>query len=266
MVTYVFDGTLPGLMTTCAYAYDTGELPDTVILPSESQPLLLGDIIEIQTDHSRADAFAVALKKRGGKRSVKHLSYCYLAEDEDVLKDSVIYACGVIQHGRRMDAHHAHPSVAKVHEVSRKVGGEIHRLTGLLRFRELRDGTYFAPCAPDFNIVAPLSLHFRARLGDQKWVIYDVKRDIGVSWDIHELTYVTANEEIRKAMRSCADVYDDALSDTEKIVQSVWRRYFKEISVGGRENERVQKNFMPVRYWAYLVERPRSSRTIRRAK
>ncbi len=266
MKTYIFDGTLLGLMTVCADAYERNCMPDEVILPAESQPLLLGETIELPADASRADEIAALIKRKGGKRSMKQISYCYLAERQDILSDVVIYACGIAVHGRKMDAHHAHPSVAKVHEFSRKVSGEIHRLTGLLRFRELSDGTYFAPCAPDYNIVVPLSLHFKARLGDQKWVIYDVTRDIGVSGNADKLSYVTANEEIKKALRSCADVYDSALSDNEKIIQNVWRRYFTEVSIEGRENTRVQRNFMPSRYWAYLIEQPRSSRTIRRAK
>ena len=62
----------------------------------------------------------------------------------------------------------ADPAVHAVHRAARTVSREIHRFKGLLRFRRLQDGLYWAPFEPDYDIISTLAPHFRARLADQR--------------------------------------------------------------------------------------------------
>ena len=45
------------------------------------------------------------------------------------------------------------------------------------------------------------------------------------------------------------------LSNREKEIQEIWKKYFKHIAIKERKNSKLQKSFMPVRYWKYLVEK-----------
>jgi hypothetical protein len=57
-----------------------------------------------------------------------------------------------------------------------KVGQEIHRLMGLLRFTPDVRGRLFARCTPDHFSLPGLASHFTRRFGAEPWAIIDEKR------------------------------------------------------------------------------------------
>jgi probable DNA metabolism protein len=102
---------------------------------------------------------------------------------------------------------------------------------------------YYAALEPDYNIISLLALHFSKRLSDQRWVIHDLKRKSAVVYD-KEGWFLT----------SIAKPLNSHLSTDEKDFQGLWKLYFKNIAIENRKNPRLQKQYMPVRYWAHLVE------------
>ncbi len=48
---------------------------------------------------------------------------------------------------------------------------------------------------------------------------------------------------------------DEVLSDDDRLLQEMWRTYFKAICIKERLNPRKQLNDMPRRYWKYLTEK-----------
>ncbi|HHY78438.1 MAG TPA: DUF4130 domain-containing protein, partial [Clostridiales bacterium] len=42
--------------------------------------------------------------------------------------------------------------------------------------------------------------------------------------------------------------------EKEMFYQELWKRYFESITIKNRLNPKLQANFMPKRYWKYLVE------------
>ncbi len=47
----------------------------------------------------------------------------------------------------------------------------------------------------------------------------------------------------------------DAISSDEKLLQEMWRAYFKAICIRERLNPRKQLTDMPRRYWRYMTEK-----------
>lgn len=117
-------------------------------------------------------------------------------------------------------------------------------MLGLLRFRELQSGIFYAPMGPDHNIVSLLAPHFAKRLSDQPWMIHDVKRDIAAIYDRKDWTIALIRQ--KKAL---------PLHGDELEFQRMWKQYFKSVAISSRRNLRLQKHFMPSRYWRYLVEK-----------
>ncbi len=116
-------------------------------------------------------------------------------------------------------------------------------MKGLLRFERLEDGPYYAPMAPDHNILCLMAPHFASRLADQKWAIHDVRRGFAVLYDGVRWTVETA-EEIERS----------ALASEESLYQQLWKEYFKKAASPDRKNLQLQRQFMPRRYWRFLTE------------
>jgi len=128
-----------------------------------------------------------------------------------------------------------------------KVGHEAHRMMGLLRFTPDKDGVFVARCAPDYFVLPALGEYFNARFGENSWEIIDEKRGLSVKSDNGELY------RLEGLKRHAED--DEKINKNYDAWQELWKHYHKTINNENRDNPKVQKQFMPQRYWKYLPEK-----------
>jgi probable DNA metabolism protein len=157
------------------------------------------------------------------------------------------------------------PAVERVLTVSARVYLEIHRLTGLLRFTPAGQnnppGLYAARCAPDYFILPALAEHFRIRFGAVPWLIIDEKRSLALACDGKRAELVSSQAALALSGKKAgtppppAPAFPfSACGDVSGAWEELWRKYHRSINNESRENPRLQRRFMPVRYWKYLPE------------
>ncbi|MCX7846829.1 MAG: TIGR03915 family putative DNA repair protein [bacterium] len=251
----VYDGSFDGLLCALAHACSCAEV-ERLTSVANAQPTLFGTSQPVPTNPSCAAAFARRLRANTSRAVLRNVLYNFLSELPGFEQMLLPYVRLAHIHGATVDCYHTHAAVRAVHALTRKVGCELHRLTGLLRFRELKDGTWWAPIAPDHNVACGLAVHFRRRMPASTWVIYDVRRSYGVRWDTRSFILVTVPDEWRSAVARDADAVAAWYAESEKYYQRLWQGYFTSISITVRTNPALQRRFMPQRYWPYLVERP----------
>jgi len=254
VVTFVYDGTYEGLLCALDEALQTAACAE-LVADDQWQPSLLDDAPQVPTDVARAHAFLQRLTQAGGRAVVQVVSYCFLAETPAAVRVLAEYCRLAFARGPAVMQYHAHAAVHTVQTAAQRVGGELHRYKGFTRFRELRDGTLWAPLQPTCNILAPLAWHFSRRIPTPAWVLYDLTRDYGVRWDGTRHTPVTLDAALVARLRAHPAAADEIVSAAELQYQALWRAFFKNVSVAGRKNLRVQRQHMPRRYWRLLVEK-----------
>jgi len=136
------------------------------------------------------------------------------------------------------------PATGAVLAASYKVSREYHRLIGLLRFSPTPSGIWLARCACDHYQLHALGYHFADRFGSDRWAIVDERRSLAVLW--------FGDSERPFTVIPSGNLYLDALG--EDPWEDLWRRYHRAVSIASRENRDLQAQFMPRRYWKYLVE------------
>ena len=47
---------------------------------------------------------------------------------------------------------------------------------------------------------------------------------------------------------------DIEIKKKEKEIENLWLTFFKAIGIEARKNRRCQMNFMPKKYWKYIIE------------
>jgi probable DNA metabolism protein len=144
--------------------------------------------------------------------------------------------------GRKVISFLQNQDVLWVHDMSSKVLAETHLFIGILRFKKLNNGIYYARIEPDNNITMFLSGHFAERLSDQPWIIHDAKRCNYALFDTEQVVF--SNEHL--------PIPEDKQDEEFELL---WRRYFKAIAIESRYNPKLQKQFMPRRYWKNLIEK-----------
>ena len=47
---------------------------------------------------------------------------------------------------------------------------------------------------------------------------------------------------------------DNTFNSNELLYQDLWKKFYKTIGIISRKNDRCRMNFMPKRYWKYMIE------------
>ena len=242
MIRYRYDGTTEGLISAIDHILRHEPDPQTVELEAQEQTLF-DEGLFIATNSERTEVFLRRFSS-AFPESARQVMYVILSEKEGMETSLLHYIHMVSVYGSRIEGHRTHPAVHDVHVLARKVSREVHRMKGLLRFAMLEDGSYLANMEPDFNIIQPLSRFFTQRLRTQQWFIYDVKRSLVSSWQGRRLDFGTL-ESFRAP----------ELSNEEKDVRELWKTFFRNVAIPERKNPGLQRSFMPMKYWKYLVEK-----------
>ena len=242
MADYLYDGTFEGFLS-CVYAHYYDEKAEGIYFKESYQPNLLTEAREVKTDKSKALKVYAAIEQKISTYDIQRVYKVFMsgiAGKENALLKYIVFG---FRNGSKIRLLHGNPIVFDVQQIEKKVNHEVHRLSGLIRFTELRGGVLYSPIEPDHDVCEFLAGHFCDRFRNEPFIIHDKKRS--------------------KALVACGgDFYISeftsqdlpAFADNEKEYQKIWKKYFDTIAIKERINPRCQKNFMPVRYWKNLTE------------
>lgn len=243
MINYTYDGSFEGLLSAVYDSYYRHEIPLNILPEGMVQIDIFNKDHNVHTDMEKFRRVYNSIREKISPLALRNIYYVYVSESAN--KESVIYKYLRLgfKLGRDVDRFITDDSVLKVRVISRKVTAECHRFLGLVRFKLMDGDYYYASLEPDNNIISLLALHFSKRLSDQRWVIHDLKRKSAVVYD-KAGWFLTSIDK---------PVYG-SLSSNEKDFQNLWKLYFQNITIKSRKNPKLQKQHMPARYWAHLVE------------
>lgn len=198
----------------------------------------------IATDYDWAATVAEGLKKKLGKRFMLLLAQAFYSEGDGIEYDLIQLTRHVLHYGKKLLTNPADPLVNRVDSAALRTSRERHRLLGFVRFRLLVDGSYLACCSPRTNAVPLLGSHFTRRLGDQRWLILDERRKVGVlgeydNWQVIEKVELSSNL---------------VEHNNEQQIADLWRGFYHSVSNSDRHNPKLRQQFMPKHYWQYLTE------------
>ena len=125
------------------------------------------------------------------------------------------------------------------------VSRENHKFKGFTRFKKMNNEIYYAEINPTNNILPLLSNHFKDRLKGEYWIIKDVNRNLYSLYDKKNFIIVSEDE---------FKINDFNLSNDEDKFLSLWKEFYDTVGIKARKNDRCRMNFMPKKYWKYIVE------------
>ncbi|MCL2139473.1 MAG: TIGR03915 family putative DNA repair protein, partial [Treponema sp.] len=141
-------------------------------------------------------------------------------------------------------ADRGNPDVLAVQAAAYKTWHEIHRMLGLLRFCPDENSVYTAYCEPDHFILPALGPHFKDRFGKNAWAVIDKKRSLCLR--------CISGQNLE--FSGCSENYSVELPASQGKWEQLWKQYHSAINNETRANPKLQKSFMPKRYWKYLSE------------
>ena len=122
----------------------------------------------------------------------------------------------------------------------KNIRSEAHKFKGFVRFTKLKNEIYFSKINPDNDIIYLLGSHFKNRLPNERWIIFDENKHKAILYDKKILKVV---EDIDMNFQNSNDEYEQ-----------MWKSFIKAVTIKERKNLRCQRNFMPKKYWKNLLE------------
>ena len=244
MITYIYDGSFEGLLTSIYHAFYAKVKPDDIKRREDYLENFLMEKIHIKTDMEKSQRVYQSIEDKISYGSLKKAFYAYLSELPDSEMKILKYLQIGFKIGSDVDLNLANEDVLNMHNINKKVGKERHRLIGLLRFKKTKEDILYAQVEPDHNVIALIAPHFKTRLREEKFIIHDIKREI--------IVFYNKNEWVVKDILTLDPFL---VKDSEKYYEDLWKVYFKAISIEGKNNIKLQKKNMPMRYWKHLTEK-----------
>lgn len=241
MANYYYDGSFDGLLTVIYMAYEDKE-NKMLRVSAESEQLILSlDGIHIATDFCKARRVEKAISEKLSQNFLNNIRACFLSFDKN--KDTVIIhtVYKALKQGEEilnsLDEHAFYMT-----KLVKQVLNERHKYLGLLRFKEMKDGTMFSTIEPKNNVLTILISHFKNRMKRERFAIYDKGRKMIVYYDT------------KKAEIFFVESLEIEWSDKEIEYSELWKTFHKTISIKERENKKLQQSNLPKYYWKHLVE------------
>jgi probable DNA metabolism protein len=249
MTIYVFDGSLEGLLTAVFEFYERKPGPIQLIAQQHFEPVLIDEVLEIDSDETKAKRVWEGLKKKIGGEWLLRFYKAFLSEEAATFQQLFYFACYIFDNPKGAENNFGHPAVLAVTQMEKSVNRERHRMKAFIRFQETADGIFYAPIEPDFNVLPLISQFFKNRYADQQWIIYDLKRNYGLYYDLEKV------EEIVLEETPDMKVASDLLHGKEELYGLLWNDYFKSTNIVARKNMKLHIRHVPKRYWKYLTEK-----------
>jgi probable DNA metabolism protein len=252
MFVFRYDKTFEGLLTAVFDAYFRKTFPDLLLGEDDIEPMFTEELFTVLTQRDKAGRVWKALQKKLSSNACNMLTHVWLSETEGCDMLIFRYVCKVLDSRQSIEMNFADDLVMQVRSLAQKVNREHHRMIEFIRFQKAADDLYFAPISPDHNCLPLIINHFRERFADQKWIIYDTKRNYGFYYDLKSVTEMSLDN---MDMFKDGKLNESLMAEDEQKYQQLWKAYFKAMTIKERINPKLHRQHLPVRYWKYLTEK-----------
>jgi len=247
-----YDGSFEGFLTCIFIIFEEKLTVAAISYSEELQPDMFSKIEMVATDVEKANRVKAGLEKRGSEAVLKKIHHAFLSEQTGIEMKLLSFIKLIFTSKTPVDKDFSNPVVLEIAQVAKMVHREKHRMEAFIRFKLTKDDIFFAVIEPDFNVLPLILDHFEKRYADQNWIIYDLKRKIGLYYNLQQTNYISV--EITK--NSDLNAQNSDVYKTEELeFEQLWQQYFKSTNIKSRVNMRLHVQHVPKRYWKYLTEK-----------
>ena len=252
MNVFVYDGTFEGLLCAVFESYDRKLVPEKIVSILKLNHSLFDSEITITSESEKAARVWKSLQNKLSSEN-KQLPYHAFLYGKDEIDQTVFrFILLVFDTPYSIEYDYVNPAVLKLKQTQKIVAKEAMRMLQFVRFQKTADDIYFAALSPEFDVLPLAAQHFIDRYKDQQWIIYDLKRDYGIFYDLEDVKEITLDS--KQFSHLTGELNDNVMEEGEASYQAFWQQYVKAITIRERLNPKLQLQHMPRRYWKYLPE------------
>lgn len=249
--TLIYDGSFNGFLTAVFIAFEEKLEVTDIQKNGQTQNGLFSESETIFTNVTKAKRVWNGVRGKS-HNAISNIYFAFLSEAEGIEPMLFNYIKKLMAASTRKQLDFSDDTILYISQLARKVGREKHRMEAFVRFQLTKDDIYFANIEPDFDVLPLISKHFRNRYADQQWLIYDVKRNYGIFYNLENVELVSLDlSEIHHNRTKKSKAFVEG----EYEYQDLWNNYFQSTNIKSRINRKLHTQHVPKRYWKYLSEK-----------
>ena len=239
---YLYNGDFLYLLSLIKYLCDFKIKLDN-IKDNSFSPSLFDNVINLNivVDDNIVESFIESI----GINNFKIIFYTFLSND--INKELIIYYfyLNTLKYKDNIIYKRNLKCVSESLKIAKYVKHEAHKYKGFVRFKELENNVLYAEIEPTNDILYIISKHFELRLKNEYWIIKDTNRNKLSVYDKNNFFIINGDN---------FKLFNNALSKEELSIENLWKEFYKTIGIERRKNDRCRMNFMPKKYWKYILE------------
>lgn len=247
----IYDGSFDGFLSCVFFIYNHKITNPIIRKESETNNQLFTITEDIITNKNNAQRVWKGFMLKASPYQQQDFFKAFLSEIKGVENTLLSYIQNIFAKKTTTSTDFGNKDILKISQVAKMVGREKHRMEAFVRFQLTKDAVYTATVEPDFNVLPLIIPHFKDRYADQKWIIYDIKRNYGIYYNLKTIEIIVIDSFSKIKFK----ISSDLLLPEEKDFQKLWSTYFNSINIKSRKNDKLHKQHLPKRYWKYLTEK-----------
>lgn len=238
-----------GIFTGVYAAYEQKLNPNTthIRLGESENYQLFTEYRRVEASQEKAAKVECTVRKRFGSYTAESLWYAIASchpDRGDAVYHTIARGLAGAYRGELMD-YLQDSYVNLTAKLRQSVWSEAHKLTGFVRFAELESGLMYSEIEPKNDVLTFLGEHFGNRFPGENFIIRDKGRKLYLVhragqeyflvWDKGEYSRLT-------------------YSSGEESVQELFRCFVHSISIKERENKKLQRQMLPLRFRPNMID------------
>jgi probable DNA metabolism protein len=271
--TLLYDGSLNGLMTAIFTIYDRRIKLPIIALNSRTQNDLFEGTELVITDPDKAQRVWKRFLSICNDEDANQVYCAFLSEIIGIENTIYDYLKMTFMAQKAPHDAYANSTVLKITQAAKMVCREKSRMETFVHFQFRDKEIYYASIETDFNVLPLIASYFKSHHATHKWVIYDLKRNFGISYDLTTIQEVQINFNQDRGQQNILTTRcsknSDPINATDSITTSIirskkcsennyralWNQYFKSTQVKSRNNLNLHLHYVSERDWKYLNEK-----------
>lgn len=253
MIIYTYDGTFEGFLTCIFECYNRKAFPMDICSRIGEQKYMFTEKYEVHSDSIKAERVWKGVQSKLTGKNKQLPFYAFLSEEQGIEMKIYRFLRQLFSSQINIETDFGDSDVLYLTQTSQKVKKEAMRMMQFVRFQHTKDGLFFCGIEPHYDVIPMVIDHFQKRFADQKWLLYDLKRNYGVLYGNEKVEEVVISH--KEFSTITGQLKDNILQEGEEFYQKLWKSYFTHINIKERKNLRLQRQHMPRRFWKYLPEK-----------
>ncbi|WP_297794895.1 TIGR03915 family putative DNA repair protein [uncultured Eudoraea sp.] len=239
----VYDGSFNGFLTSVFTAFEEKINVVDIQRKNEIQKGLFTETQIILTQLSKAKRVWNGLSKRSNT-AIKNIYFAFLSETHGIEKLLFSYIKKIVAKEESNPIELTDEMLFKINNLAAIVGKKKNQMEAFTKFQVSKDGVHFIIAEPEFDLIPLVSKHFRYHFSDRQWIIYDIKRNYGLYFNLKTVQIISLDP--KAVFTNKASFKSNEHSGLSGAI-TLWNSYFANNSIKSLIAQRPHTYQMPKR-------------------